>query len=338
MREGTTFERRRIARRLTLLILLCVGLAAGCVAREPARPFTLVVLPDTQNYADVRKNPQGKRVMPDYTRYFYAQTRWIKQNREKLNIVMAAHVGDVVQTDHPDEWKIADKAFKTIDGVVPYVVSPGNHDLRVGKNNARTTRLNEHFPPARFGKQPWYGGHYDKGNENNYALFESGGMQFLIIALEFAPRDEVLDWANGVAARHPGRRCIVVTHAYLDNGRRIARPAMGYKWTGNSAEGMWQKFVSQHKNIFLVLSGHAGNCRLDSAGKHGNIVHQVQSNYQSARNGGHGYLRLMIFVPGENRIDVQTYSPAIDRYATAAADMFSLDYEMGGKAGRKQSK
>jgi len=251
---------------------------------------------------------------------------------------MAAHVGDIVQTDHPDEWKIAGKAFKTIDGAVPYVVVPGNHDLAGGKADSRRTHFNEHFAPARFGKQPWYGGHYGKGGENSYALFEAGGMKFLIIALEFAPRDEVLDWANGVVVRHPGRRCIVVTHAYLDNGRRITNAAMGYKLKGNSAEGMWQKFVSRHKNIFLLLSGHATNCRLDSAGKHGNIVRQVQSNYQFARNGGHGYLRLMIFVPGENRIDVQTYSPAINRYATAAADMFSLDYEMGGKTGRKQSK
>jgi 3',5'-cyclic AMP phosphodiesterase CpdA len=328
-------QRRNPVRWLALRLLFCVALSFGCVS---AKPFAIVVLPDTQNYADARRDAQGKRAILDYSRHFYSQTQWVKENRDKLNIAMVAHVGDVVQTDHPDEWKIADKAFKTIDGAVPYVLAPGNHDFRTGRAGGRETRLNDYFPPSRFEKQSWYAGHYGKGNENNCALFEAGGMKFLILSLEFAPRDEVLAWANGIVARHPERRCIVVTHAYLDNGRRIAHAAMGYGWKGNSAEQMWQKFVSRHKNIFLVLSGHAVSCRLSSVGKHGNTVHQIQSDYQFLAEGGQGYLRLMRFRPGENRIDVQTYSPALNRNATASRDAFSLNYDMGGKTVRKRSK
>ena len=328
-------KRKNPVRWLIPALLFCVVFSVGCAGQKP---FSIVVLPDTQNYADARKNADGTRAIPDFSRHFYAQTLWIKENAAKLNTVMVAHVGDIVQTDEPDEWKIADKAFKTIDGVVPYVLSQGNHDMRVGRGQARHTRMNEFFPPSRFKNAPWYAGHYGKGNENNYALFEAAGMKFLIISLEFAPRNEVLKWANEVVAKHPDRRTIVVTHGYLDRGRRIARPAMGYQWKGNSAEEMWQKFVSQHENIFLVLSGHADNCRLSSVGKHGNTVHQVQSNYQFGAEGGEGYLRVMTFVPGENWIDVTTYSPTVNRNMTTDTDAFSLKYEMCGKAVQKRSR
>ncbi len=324
-------------RTVLLFGIMCAVLVAPVVSAGQ-KPFSIVVIPDTQNYADARKKADGTRAIPDYSRHFYGQTLWIKDSAARLNTVMVAHVGDIVQTDKPDEWKIAGKAFKTIDGVVPYVLSQGNHDMRVGRGRARDTRINEFFPPSRFKNAPWYAGHYGKGNENNYALFEAGGMKFLIISLEFAPRDEVLKWANVVLAKHPDRRAIVVTHGYLDKGRRIARRAMGYQWKGNSAEEMWRKFVSLHQNIFLVLSGHADNCRLTSVGKHGNTVHQVQSNYQFGAEGGQGYLRVMTFVPGENRIDVTTYSPTVKRNMTTNTHAFSLKYEMSGKAAPKRSK
>ena len=325
--------RKQSVRWLVLCALLCVVFSVGCAGqRASQKPFSIIVIPDTQNYADIGRG------IPGFSRHFYGQTEWIKDNAEALNVAMVAHVGDIVQTDDPREWAIADKAFKSIEGVVPYILSQGNHDVRLGKGKTRETRMDETFPPLRFEKRPWYGGHYGKGNVNSYALFEAGGMKFLIISLEFAPRDEVLAWANGVVVKHPDRRTIVVTHGYLDNGRRIAHAAMGYQWKGNSAEQMWQKFVSRHKNIFLVLSGHAVSCRLASTGKRGNTVHQVQSDYQFLPEGGQGYLRVMRFVPSENRIDVTTYSPTLKLHATTATDAFSLSYEMGGKAVRKVSK
>ncbi len=325
--------RKQSVRWLALCLALSVVCFVGCAGQKAVqKPFSIIVMPDTQNYADVGRG------IPGFSRHFYGQTVWIRDNAEALNVAMVAHVGDIVQTDAPTEWEIADKAFKTIEGVVPYILSQGNHDVRVGKGKTRETRMDGYFPPSRFEKRPWYGGHYGKGNVSSYALFEAGGMRFLIISLEFAPRDEVLAWANGVVAKHPGRRTIVVTHGYLDNGRRIARLAMGYQWKGNSAEQLWQKFVSQHKNIFMVLSGHAVNCRLPSTGKHANAVLQVQSNYQFLPEGGQGYLRVMKFVPSENRIDVTTYSPTLKRHATTPTDAFSLSYEMGGKAVQKVSK
>jgi hypothetical protein len=46
---------------------------------------------------------------------------------------------------------------------------------------------------------------------------EGGGTQFLIIALEFKPRGETLRWAGQVIEANPDRRCMILTHAYLNS-------------------------------------------------------------------------------------------------------------------------
>ena len=84
----------------------------------------------------------------------------------------------------------------------------------------------------------------------------------------------------------------------------------------------------------MVLSGHIlddGIGRLSSLGKNGNFVHQMASNYQKPiieENGGNGWLRTLTFVPRENRIDVRTYSPWLDKWANDDQNRFELGYTM----------
>jgi len=333
----TTRIRRRLSSMLLPLALVAVFvLNSGCSSlptENLGKPFTLIVLPDTQNYADVRdKWTQKKWGIPDQRSCFYAQTQWIKDNSKNLNIVMVAHVGDIVQHDDPEEWKIADKAFKTIDHSVPYILSLGNHDMgceRPGSAHSRETKLNNYFPPSRFetNRLYSYGGSMSSNRSDNYYLtFKGGAMDFLILSLELKPRDEALKWANKVIALHPKHQCIVVTHAYLmKNGTRYKK--IGYDITGNSGEDIWRKLTSQHENIFMVLCGHTEpNARLTSRGVKGNAVHQLLSDFQFEK-GGQGYLRIMQFIPKENRIDVSTYSPVLKHYRTEAREQFSLELD-----------
>ncbi len=46
-------------------------------------------------------------------------------------------------------------------------------------------------------------------------------------------------------------------------------------------------------------------------------------------NGGNGFLRLYQFSPAHNRIDVKTYSPALDQWQTNATSQFTMQYSMG---------
>jgi hypothetical protein len=87
--------------------LSCSGVPDNESARD-SDSFTLIVLPDTQGYADIRHKETQKHWpdIGDQRSCFFTQTAWIKKNRQKLNIVMVAHVGDITQTDHDEEWKI----------------------------------------------------------------------------------------------------------------------------------------------------------------------------------------------------------------------------------------
>ncbi|MBT7851920.1 MAG: metallophosphoesterase, partial [Opitutae bacterium] len=189
--------------------------------------------------------------------------------------------------------------------------------------------FNKYFPREKFAKTKEFGGTFDpKRHDNSWYHFESVGMKFLVVSLECKPRDEVLDWANTVVAKHPDHRVIVLTHAYMRaNGKRFDK--LGYKITGNAGEAIWQKLVSKHKNIFMVLCGHSsGEAVLTSKGDHGNQVHQVLSDYQSMNNGGESWLRYMVFEPNENKIKVYTFNPALDKFRNQPSSRFDLEYQM----------
>ena len=333
----------------------CLFLAVSCLAlrgQGPARDpefFTLIVLPDTQGYADVRHQETQKHwpEIGDQRSCFFRQTEWIKQNKEALNIVMVAHVGDITQTEHDEEWRIADAAFRTIDDCVPYLLCSGNHDMGYSSqhrqtSHSRESRFSAYFSPSRFTENRLYDSHFgsdrtlhfrEQGRIENYFLFlETGGLKFLLLTLEFKPRDETLEWANRVVAQHPDYRAIIVTHGYLTKKRGQRTGADSYPVEGNSGEAIWEKFVSRHENIFLVLSGHASENHLTSIGRHKNTVHQVQADYWywdiPEIKAGSGYLRIMTFHPGKNTIDVKTYSPVLDRFLTRSKSEFTLDYLM----------
>jgi len=326
-----------------LLRVLCAAVMAFAIAGCQVCPdrlgsrddaFSVVLLPDTQNYTDSSFGGQAQ--------YFYDQTDWIRTHQKNLNIVMVAHAGDIVQNPgEASEWDIAHRAFKSIDKKVPYILCLGNHDIaddRSTEAHARDTLLNVYFPPSRFTDNPVYSKQFgmdpkthfmEPGKTDNYYLyFEGAGTQFLIIALEFKPRDETLKWAGQVMEAHPGRRCVVLTHGYLNSDG--TRGMGNYALHGNAGPEIWTKLISQHSNIFLVLCGHAlGEAVLTSTGQAGNVVQQVLADYQNdyIGNGGSGYLRIMTFFPAQKVIKIQTYSPSLNTYLTRPKSQFTLTYE-----------
>ena len=171
-----------------------------------AKPFTIAVLPDTQFYCDTRLKLSAKWGNGDLRRYFFAQTEWARDNRERLNIAFLVHEGDIVQADAPEEWAIAKKAMCILDGKVPYCMCLGNHDMgfekadnqyggNIGVN--RETHFNTYFPREKYSQTREFGGTFNPTrHDNSWYHFEAAGMKFLIVALECKPRDEVLDWAT----------------------------------------------------------------------------------------------------------------------------------------------
>jgi len=92
----------------------------------------------------------------------------------------------------------------------------------------------------------------------------------------------------------------------------ISKPVSphSYGCKGNDGDEIWEKLVRKHRNIFLVLIGHIlndGLGKLTSIGDKGNQVHQILANYQMKKNGGNGWLRIMKFLPAENKIIIPEF-------------------------------
>jgi hypothetical protein len=320
-RERDTHRMNRSKSLLALAMsLLLLGINQGSVRADdaPAKEssFSVVLLPDTQYYSQ------------RYPDSYVAQTMWIRKRLREDNIKFVVHLGDIVQTPTVEsEWLNADRAMRILDGVVPYSMVPGNHDMVV---KSRDTKLyNKYFSPARYAGLDWYGGHMGETNDNNYCFFEACGMKFLVISLEFAPRDEVLEWAADVAGRHPNHRVLVATHCYMRPLGRDTSCDTSYKVAGNSGEDIWQKLIRKQPNVFLVASGHVLGVGLQtSTNDAGGKVIEMLTDYQGLANGGDGWLRTLRFVPAENKIHVSTYSPLLDKRNTDKQQSFSLDYDM----------
>jgi hypothetical protein len=312
------------------------------------RPFTIVLLPDTQKYKDYSGVSRSH--------IFDSQTKWIANHLIDENIVLTLHVGDIVDISVDFLWDDILRSFRHLDDLVPLILAAGNHDileLVVAESSTYEESyklFNKYFPEDHFNKFSWFGGVFEKGKiENAYYFFNFAGVEYIILVLEYGPRDKVLDWANKVVEEFSTKKAIIVTHAYMAKGPKRLKagvkssPKMkevpydskdyGYSMEGGWANGgdvIWERLAKKHKNIAFVFSGHSkGPGKLISKGDHGNPVFQVGANYQWEENGGNGYLRLMKFYPNEKKVTVKTYSPLLDRFRTDWENQFLIDLNKG---------
>ena len=301
-------------------------------SNEVQKPFTVVILPDTQGYL-YWKSPKRKVI-------FESQIQWIQDHALDQNISMVIHLGDIVMSNKLTEWEMARDIFSSLDDWIPYVLTVGNHDATPEKNSKGTELFNHWFPVKRFASFDYLGGVFEPEKlDNAFYFFKGGLVNYMVVTLEFAPRDEVLEWANNIIANYPNHKVFIVTHAYLgSNNKRLAagdscnlhynETVSGQPFlTSNDGEEIWEKLGRHHKNIQFILSGHVlggGTGHIVSFGENGNTVFQITSNYQNLPNGGNGFLRTMEFLP-ENKIQVKTYSPYLDIYKTDAKNQFVID-------------
>lgn len=314
------------------------SLDGGSEAGNTSQVATIVVLPDTQYYASTSS----------YASVFAEQTDWVVAQKAALNIAVVLHVGDIVDSDMTNQWTVANPAMRELDKVVPYVVVPGNHDYSTAD---RKSMIETYFPPS---SMPWITGTMAPDRiDNNYTLMDIGPQKWLILGLEFAPRDAVLDWANTILKTYAQYPAILLTHLYLYNdGTRYdvkvggENPDAGtYQWWNpqyynftlaegvNDGEAMWQKLVLPNSNVRLVFCGHqTGWARLTSTRPDGTTVHQMLSDYQwyKGEQFGRGYLRVVQLDYGKKTIQVQTYSPYRNDFFPDEPDQnqFTLDLNL----------
>ena len=171
-----------------------------------------------------------------------------------------------------------------------------------------------------------------------YVTLSMEGEKYLLLFLEYFPRQEAVAWAKTIVASHADHKVIVVTHAFegsdaFRNGQcdYNGPAAEGLETNTMNGEEMWEALVSQYPNIFLVLNGHVnGAAHETDFGKHGNAVTQILSDYQDDAEGGGGFLRILTFKPATHQIVVRTYSPSAQAYKNDEQNSFVVPYDNAG--------
>lgn len=282
------------------------------VADDLGSRFTLAVLPDTQFYSRYAQS----NFEPDYgTNPFAAQTAWLAEHADELNIPFVTHLGDVVdRVGVENEWTTADAAMRTLDdAALPYSILPGNHDVLNSRDDLHDTAYDlanepflRWFGPERAASQVTAGA-TDPTGMNQYQVFEAEGRQFLVLALSWRASDATLAWAQGVIDAHPSTPVILTSHDIVN-----ADLGTDGRTGGTSANGerLWDGLVAQNDQIFLTLNGHYhGAAVTERTNDAGNTVTQILMDYQMAYEGGNGYLGLFEFDLSNDVVDVETVSP-----------------------------
>lgn len=273
------------------------------------------------------------------------------------------------------EIPTAEKGFEIIAGALPFSAVPGNHDYDAVWTDPAHPPSAESDPMAPeirhfggltgylsilsedsdfFRDQPWYVASND-GGADSAQVFTAGECRFLHIGLQYDAPDSSLAWARRVLNQLPVMPTIVTTHKYTNrDGERAIGGRLDMSLLDridNNPQMVWDDFISQHDQIFLVLSGHIGGQGYGvDYNDAGHEVHQMLADYQPRAqvakaqdpNGeypdntmtGDGWLRLLTFDldDPQPRISVRTYSTHFGKFSSEMPE-----YASWYKAGERQA-
>ncbi|MGV8909829.1 MAG: metallophosphoesterase [Propionicimonas sp.] len=311
-------KRGKAAPRLRITIAPAVG-----------APFSFAVMPDTQQETTLASNPK-----------FGNRTQWLVDHRTELNLKYVLHVGDVVNWGWlvPSQYGVATAAIQRLATAgIPYALTIGNHDTAaVGWNGKagssgyggsayaynpecktrlsvaecrtrllvrKTATFNKAFPLAGIRN---VGGAFEAGKVDNiWTTFEASGTKWLVLTLELWPRANVVAWAAGVAASHPGHNVIVQTHSFLTGSGAIDQTKGGYGST--TSQYLYDQLIKKYPNVKMVFSGHTGTAikRVDT-GVHGNrIVSYLQTFHSNSTNP----VRIVTVDPASGQVTTRIVAP-----------------------------
>ena len=304
-----------------LLAVVVVSLSTLMFAQQTG-DFSIIVMPDVQNESQF------------YPAVLQSQTQWIVNSQAALNIQMVLGLGDIVNNGSDNtQWTNADAAYQLLDQAhVPYLLAIGNHDYdNADPVTARSAvGFNQWFGPGRYNGAPWYGASLNDSNENFYGTWTINGKTYLFLLLEYVPRDATIQWAQSILSANPDKEAIIITHSYMySDNTRVDQCDTQDMVGDNYGDKQWAKLASQYPNVSLVLSGHvtSGNgARRSDIGVNLNVVNQIFANYQTLANGGNGWLRILTFHPLSDTIDVQTYSPYLNKSFTDSSNQFTVPW------------
>ena len=204
------------------------------------------------------------------------------------------------------EWEIVKEAISQLDGVVPYSLVRGNHDDYMMDDYFNVPEYTDMFKDCggfyvdtkgkqggRERKNPdnciyWSAktGCHDESIVNSWKTVEIYGTKYLFITYDYNPTAGVLDWLDDILSQYPDHKAIITTHSYMVENGTLSQSEEGDTMypTGITAQVVWNRVLSKHANVFMVVSGHTGNEYVNYSfanGVNGNRVLQVLVDPQS---------------------------------------------------------
>ncbi len=288
---------------------------------------------DDPNYYTIAVLPDIQEMTAGYRDEWTKIATWLRDNTESDHLRYLISMGDSTYNNSDVEWTCARAGYDLFGDRLPYTNLPGNHDYGDWSKPVRNTdNFNKYFSYVDAkANNPYFVGAYEEGRmDNTYYVMTINGINYLVLQLEFRPRQGVLDWANEVLDRYPYHNVIVALHGYIDGkGRVMTNDIEGHKGEyvfvenedDRNAQDLWDQVINTHDNVRMVLCGHKHSedviWRCDQTAK-GNSVYQMlfcaQDMDKSYFNStAVGMLGLLYFSADGSRVAVNYYSPVHDK-------------------------
>ena len=223
------------------------------------------------------------------TKYASPIYDWLVANKDSKNIKHVFGLGDITNLDMRSEWLYAIDLHEKLENAdIPYAIIEGNHDDY--KNHIS---FNRYFGDVEYFTDNIDGVCKEGKIENYYMNFDVGTHKYMLLALEFGARDDVLAWANRVVSENKDRRVIVITHSLVNSdGSWTEAGKIGESTTSiaelNNGIDMWNEFISLHENIIISAAGHIDTQHIKhrtDVGVNGNTVNSFLINPQGLDEG-----------------------------------------------------
>ena len=295
----------RIAIRIFFLLSVIDLLASSCekITNDPldivGTSDCIMIIPDIQYYTN---NDNGSKYLASIIDCC---------NDWQMNISFILQTGDVTNNNLPSQWNNSFQYFfSKLPISVPVIFCLGNHDYGDnGSSNIRHSNMPNELTPFR--DETMVGSLWD--NYLRYVYL--GGKKVVVISLEFAPRNEVLDWADNVIKENHDNPIIILTHAFLNNSGALYDATdnkcdnqcsqkyykMGSDYINDSKE-IFDKIVYNNSNVKMIICGHSLSNNyiecLETKNIYNENVYSIMVNYQHYTSGGAGYIGLLYYNEG----------------------------------------
>ena len=254
----------------------------------------VTIIPDIQYYT----NDEGR------FHYLNSIVQFLKEERE--NICFSIQTGDVTNNNLDSQWDNAyQHFFSRIPKKIPMVFCLGNHDYgNNGMSDIRESNISEYMQPSYDIKME--GSKWDNYIEKVWL----DGKEYGVMVLEFAPRNEVLDWVDSMLKSNPEIPFILLTHAFLNNQGKLFNYrdsncdneysqksySMGGDYLNDSKE-IFEKIIFNNTNVKMVICGHCLYKDFIATEYVQNTIEEnvpcIMVNYQHDIEGGRGNIGIL---------------------------------------------